>query len=439
MIYSRLLRGGIWEITIRSLGIGVLFGTHVILAKFLQPEELGAYFIITGILSLFVLLNIFGLSIVAINRIAGYRATKEEHKIRPVILTLLHFTLLNGLIISVFFYVFIGESIFHNIFNLDISSPTMFYITLNIVAGALISLIVACHRGFHDIPRASFFAVLMPQTLFFLALLIYLVNSETLGIGDVFLYFLLARIITILVSAMALRSKLSPDSGNNSSESLSSLLVVCTPIVIIHSVSLANQQGALWLAGFFFDANAAAIYGVALKVFGVTMLIYSVVSSVMWPTLVELYEQRNLDGAQSLSQVMASIVSVFAIISFILFVLLGESMLALVFGDVYVQAYGLLVVVSLFYVIQLYFGFASEILFITGHEKALLVITFSTSLIRILLAVAMIESMELYGIVLAWGIGSVLQQAWCWCRVKSLTKIKCHASYQYKAIEDTSS
>ena len=434
MIYSRLLRGMSWAITGRALSVFFLFGINIILAKLLQPEQLGSYFIITSIMGIFILLTNFSFPIVSINKIAGYLATQEEHKILSIILKLLYLMLFNGIIIGILFYAFIGENIFYKIFKIDVDSITMIYISLNIFASALINLIGGYYRGFHDIRLASIFN-LMPLVLFSLVLLIYLINFESIGIEKIFLYLLFTKVITILVSAVVFKKKLYFNSQDKKVESLSDLLMTGAPITIANIILLVNYHGPLWIIGFIFDTDTVAIYGTALKIAIFIMLGYQLMSSVLHSTLAELYKHRNFETIQLLSQMAASILSITGVILFTLFALSGESILALTFGNHYVQAYGLLIVISLFYVIEVSFGISKTIFIITGHEKSLLVITLSMLLVRILLAVIMFENMELYGIALAWGIGGVLQQIWGWCQIRYSLGIKCHANYRYKAIK----
>lgn len=431
MNYSKLFRSGIWVIISRILATGIGFGIHVVLARLLSVEQLGAYFIIISVMGFFVVLSQFGLLFLMSKKIAGYHVTKEEHEIWPVFIKVLSFLIINGFLIAMLLYIFIGKAIFHDLFNLDIDSLVIFYISLNIIAASLVSLMQACYRGFNYIFLSLAFCELLVNILFFLILVIHFFSAKDVDMKDIFLYWFLSRIISMLIAAIFLNKILYPGLADSKSESLLDLLAAGTPIAISGIISLISSTSLVWLIGFIFDSATVAIHGIAVRVVLFTLLVNAAFTYVMQPALARYYKLGNLESIQSLLQLAASVCSMFLIISFILMGLYGETIFILLFGYEYVESYGLLMIMLLFYAINSYIGFSGMLLFTANYATTMMITMLVAFVIRISLAILLAEEMKVYGIVLAWFIGDILENAWCWYKAKSLMNIKCHASYGY--------
>lgn len=438
MFLERIIKGGVWATISKISGIIFIFGINVVLARIVTPDELGAYFVITSVLSLFVVAINFGLPSLAVKLIAGFLASDVGHKIKKTILNLSLITILNSLLIGVFLYAYLGDKLFSVFFKFNVNEQLFVFLAFYITTQSLLIISSEFHRGFHDIKSASIYNGLISPAIYFMVLLYILNNEIHIEMSFLFMTMSLANVIVLILAWYALLRKMTGLSGRHGDGvSIRHVIASAFPITLTNMATLLSNQGALWVVGYLYIASVAAIYGAVLKIILLLVLMHTIVASTTQSTIVELHKLNKTKTLQSTVQLIASFESVLGLMLMMIFLVFGEDILRFAFGEFYSAGYGLLVIMAISQMLGIVFGIPGMILMMTGYEKVLFYNVALMLLLRFALALALNDNYGLAGIALAWGIGGVCQQLISWYIVRQNLHINCHANFRFQTSSTT--
>ena len=177
------------------------------------------------------------------------------------------------------------------------------------------------------------------------------------------------------------------------------------------------------MLGLFVAASELAEYGVAARIAVLLSFLYSALNNALIPTISKNVQENTLDSLNSLIPKIMRIACAVTLLGFGMTVMLGEWLLSL-FGEEYISAYIIQLVLAAAQSINLYAGPLGSVLLVTGHQKALL---YFTLFFAALLAGALWFSIASYGLLgaaIATFCVVVLLNASLLILVKRLTSIR---------------
>ncbi|MDX8394771.1 MAG: oligosaccharide flippase family protein, partial [Mariprofundales bacterium] len=154
---DRLLKGGVWAVASRFIGIGATLLLYALLARLLSPSEMGSYFLIMSVVGLFGSLVLFGMPQVAVKIIASSTSFEDASKVRNAIFKMTIFVLVSSLLVSLILLVGPSQYVFEKLLNTDALGNYLGMIGMLIIFTSLLALFTEFFRGFHDIRLASIF------------------------------------------------------------------------------------------------------------------------------------------------------------------------------------------------------------------------------------------------------------------------------------------
>jgi len=144
---------------------------------------------------------------------------------------------------------------------------------------------------------------------------------------------------------------------------------------------LSTSKLDILLVGGLLTADDVAIYTTAAKLAAVTGIPLAVVNSVVQPAVSELFAQDDYESLVSLTRGTSTLAVGLSLSALLILVVGGRRILGLMFGSYYVQAYPILVALTLRKVIDVGMGSGGMVLMMTGRENAtLLIVTLSAFL-----------------------------------------------------------
>lgn len=425
-IKERLLRGSLWAIAARVVGILSALTVNALLARLLTPVDMGNYFLTMSVVGLIAIVAKFGMPSAVVRFVAEAMGTGKTGRARKAVIQALLITLVGGFVAGLIYFSVLGQWVSQAVFHASGMTHVIGLTSLLIVALALQGVLCEVFRGFHDIRLASVLGA--TSTALFSACIFALLwlfqghadLSQTLQLS------LLAMGITFVISFILLGGRMHGLTGNGEI-GWREMAVTGAPLCVSAVMVFAATQGDLWVVGAMLPEPNAAVYGAVLRLLALVTVTHSLVVAVTQSTIAELFGQDRRAEMQAVVQGGAFWACSVSGVVLLLYVLFGETILKIVFGGSYVLGYLPLLLLSVGQFIGMLFGPAGTLMIMTGHHTPQMWIVAGNALLGLGLAVLLVGPFGLAGIAAAWGGGAILHGAVAWWYVRRKTGIRCHA------------
>ncbi|HHX8558085.1 TPA: oligosaccharide flippase family protein [Vibrio diabolicus] len=168
------------------------------------------------------------------------------------------------------------------------------------------------------------------------------------------------------------------------------------------------QWGSLVIAGFFISTAELGLLAAAQRTSLLIGFVLITINFVVAPMFASLYKERQMVKLQSLSRLACRANVGLAIVPVIICTLFPEFVMRF-FGEEFLAAAPLLVVLSLGQLVNVATGSVGFLLLMSGHERTMKYITISSGTISICLLIALCQTFGVIGAAWAMAIGMAIQ------------------------------
>jgi O-antigen/teichoic acid export membrane protein len=396
-----------------------------ILARMLDPENLGYYFLIFSVVDICSNLVRGGLDFAAIRLIAEAEARGQLGRARQtVVFTLLGVSAI-ALLFSALYYLFLGDWLFTHFFH----SPKVLGLTgliaAWIVIDGLVTQVAHIFRGMHAVRLAAMLNGFV-LTLVTLVLLMYLYTRPVKPqLGEVVVCGITGATVALLMSLAFLRASLSKFKGDGSIR-VAEIASISWPLFLIGLANMCVTHADMLLVGYLFDEIDVATYGVALRLKGIVLLHLLALGMVLSPLIAKLYAQQEKLKLEQVMRLVATIAIVPVILIMLVVLLVGDSLIGWIFGEVYRGANLILIIILGGMFVAATMGSGQQLMIMTGHERILLSIKIIGGLCAILGALLAAPGLGIVGIALAFSLSMAGVSVAITLTAKKLTGIACY-------------
>jgi O-antigen/teichoic acid export membrane protein len=218
-------------------------------------------------------------------------------------------------------------------------------------------------------------------------------------------------LINILIAGWFLRRKMMsfPMTGAEGRIKVREMLNVSWPLLVASLTFYVLTQSGIWVVGAFRSTEEVAIYGAVIRLVLLLSMPLTMVSLVLTPLIAEMYARGEKRQLEHTIRTVATLVSIPALLMFVMFILLGGSILSLVYGDYYRAGATVLIVLSMGQLATFWSGACGHVLNMTGHQHAAMVITALSAIVCVAIALATVNNFGMLGVALATFAALVLQ------------------------------
>jgi O-antigen/teichoic acid export membrane protein len=376
--------------------VGVV--TNGLLARMLTPQEFGAYFLALSIISLGAVVGSLGLAKPAVRFVAEDMGLNRSGRVRRAVYTVLGLGVLGAVSVSLVYLLIVGDFVGRYLF----SSPILLAVT-GLTAGWMAisvvqELMAETFRGFHDFRMATLLGglatggrsggLIMRGLLLACLMLLWLKSGET-DLKTIMLVSLGSGSVSALLAAWLLHTRISSLDLRGAENSISSreVLQVSLPILAIELTAFVMQSSDLWILGALRSKEEVAVYAAATRLVALVAMPLLMAKLVLPPIIAELYAQGKRVKLERTVRIFSTAAGVPSMLVLILFILLGEPILGLVYGDYYRSAVTVLVLLSAAKVAAVWSGSCGLVLQMTNHQGPMLRVSILTSTLFLIGAV----------------------------------------------------
>lgn len=418
LLKKRLLSGGAWAFSGKSMAAfsGVL--VNVFLTRLLTPDELGAYFLTLSLVTMAAIFAQLGLTQTIIRLVAESMTEDNPERARQVILYSLGLATISMFVVAFLFAFGGGQWIAKNMFHSDLMVSVMQMAALWVIILVSQGIIAEIFRGFHDIKIATLFGGLstsLLMMLMFAGLWLFQGFSE---IDQVIVLSLVAGTSSVVISGFFLGKKLTTLPSSTSSISLKDILSIAWPLWITSLVFLVVTQTDILVLGLFRSQSEVAIYGATVRLIALVAVPLIIVNAVVPPIIADMYSQGKMEELEKTLRFTATVAAVPSLVVFIVFVFGREHILGIVFGEFYRGAGLILVILCIGQIVNVWVGSCGLVLMLTGHQTRVMVIMIMCGLVTIASALFLVRQYGGIGVASAVAFGTILQNIWMLLSVK---------------------
>jgi len=391
----------------------------IILARELSLADYGMYTYYFSMLAIISLPVISGLPSLLVREVTGYLSRGDSNLIRGIKIFgncyVMVVSFLVSLVILFFMdYEALGEK------NIIIVSSIVIVVFRG---GAKVnSGILHAHKKF--IQKNLAYELTTPLIVCSLLFLKY-IQQESISISDVFLYQAIATCISYCLSLfftykLGLSSEYVKPKYDNKNW-FNSLI----PLSFITIISTLNIELCVYFLGSNNLIEDVAIFKVALQGTLIFSVFLQVVNSYFSPDIVKLYQSNKLEECQSTITKTVRVSFPFSVLAFLFLLVFGESLIVLLFGENFREAYTSLIFLSGAQLFNVFMGSSGVVMSLAGYEKQTVKILGVSLVVNVLMLILLTPLWGLEAVILANVTTIILWNILIARKLFNLTKFKC--------------
>lgn len=423
---KKLLSGSAWAFTGRVITAfsGVLI--NALLSRLLSPEAMGTYFLTLSLVTGLVIISQLGITQTAVRLIAESMSTKRPGRALKTIQLSFKYGALGTFIVAGLLVVGIGEWLAQQVFDSALMITIVSLIPIWVIILAFQSLIAEMFRGFHDIRLATICGLLTSvlSVLFFAGLWI---KPEHSNIKQVVIFSILAGAISASIAGLLMWNKLKTLGKMTDELTDKELLTITWPLWITNLTFFALGQADLWILGIF-SPQEVAIYGATSRLVALVAMPLVIINTVLSPLITELYAQTNKYQLEQVLRTTATITGIPAVIVLTTFILFGNPILGIIYGNYYREGAIILTLLSLAQLVNVWAGSCGQTLIMTGHQMTMMLITIICSSMAIISSIGLVQKYGVMGVATASSLALILQNGLMLLMVRLKTTMWTHFS-----------
>ncbi|MDB2410054.1 polysaccharide biosynthesis C-terminal domain-containing protein [Pseudomonadales bacterium] len=350
------------NLIVKGMAVPLSFLSGVMLARFMGVENYGLYGLLLSIATVCCSGIVRSISVLLVRELAGAMALKKSAE-------------MIGIITMIFLLLIVAISLAASIIGImpmfNIATPQSLLIIIGLML--ILSMVGSLLRGFKH-TASGLFVEQAARPLFLILAIIYVVNgnwsSATVSFEQGVDVLVIALFCAILLGAVLLLKAWPEDLFKNGLKIDSSWLMKSLPLLLVMGYSQGvSVQLPILMMGSMVEPAVIGNFRVADTMAGLISLTLIAANVALGPRIAALKAKNDLQGFEHLLRVAASVIFCVAIPMALVFILFGESLIPLIFGQEYMQAAGYLSVLCFAQVINSFCGPVMLALNMLGGEK----------------------------------------------------------------------
>jgi O-antigen/teichoic acid export membrane protein len=412
--FLRLFGGAITVFLTRVIGAAAVFGTQILLARWMGATEIGIYVYAFSLCNLLAIIAGLGLSSSAIRYIGQGIAHKDHKPIVGFARIGMQIVLLSGICFAIF-----GEILVYQ--TNGIISPHY----IKALTVAMLAIPALCLMNWQSTVAQClgwFSAAFMPVNvsrplLLVLAIVVANVFGHNLNAAYVMLLHVAIMILLWLTSAIYMRRRLNRRfKGVTPSYQTALWLRTGLPLLFVALFSNFFLDINIVAVGLYLNPDQLAIFNASFRVAVLIAFGIQSIDAILLPRFSQLYAANDSAKLQRIITLTTQLKFWSSLCGVVIFTLWGKDILAY-FGKEFVQGYDTLLLLALSQLTRAAAGPLAQILSLTGHHVYCLLVSVFSTLVMLVLNYFLIKHFGLIGagitVVLVIALESILLSVAC--------------------------
>lgn len=428
---QRLVIGGSWALAGQAFILVIGLPASYLLARLLNPSEMGAYLLALSIASFGMTIGGFGLNQVVVRLVAESLGKGELARARGAIRTVFRVGLPAAAITGGLYLIF-GVRLIEKFFHKPHLFAANWAVACWMVALSVQSLLSETLRSFGDIRNATIFGGTLTSGLSLVGITFLSLGHFDGNVSTVVVIAVGAVMVSCTLGGLSLRRRLAtrlPAAAIPAEDVKGGYIVrVAVPLLFATLFQVGFAQADLWVVGASRPADEVALYGVALRLVALIGVPQVVLVAVLLPIVAELWGQQKIEELESVLRTTATAVSLPVILAIGVFGIAGGTVLSVIYGDYYRRAAPVLFLLSLSHLGVIWFGSCGLVLVMIGRQKLILLISAVVGTVTVLVELLVVRHTGMLGVATVSASGTILMYLISWLAARSTAGVWTHFS-----------
>lgn len=397
---------------VKIIGMFAGFGVSVFLGRTLGPDGLGIINLANQIISILLVFAFLGFSKVIVKEIAIAHNDNKLERIRDVVFTAY---LINGavsLVLTLALILF-ADIIANDFFAIPGLKYPLIISSIVFLPQIISRILSSALVGYKKIWQSN----LVDQTLSMgvigtLLFLMWLTKIE-INVFNVAVAYAIGR-LSVTLCIVFYWNFLNKEYEKTAKPKFikTEMLTRGLPLLIVSASLLISSSADTLMLGWLSSPKEVGLYNIAAKLALLTSFFLQITVSTLGPKIAVLYKKNEIKDLETLLQKVTGGLTFIGLVFLLIFVLFGNFILSF-WGEDFITAYPILVVLSIGQFFNIASGPIGNILIMTGHEKIIRNITALTVILNLILNYFLIRSYGGYGAALATAFTTILNMLIC--------------------------
>ena len=356
--------------TIAGFGdvLGIIFGyaSTVLITRFIGPELYGTFLLASSIIGIGVIFSRAGLDSGVLRFVALYKGQGDISRIKGIIVFSIRVTFLLSLIFGILLF-FSSRFISVKVFNKPDLEIVIKLLAISLPFSTIASIWLNSIQAFQIIKYKVYIQKLIQPTFrLFSLIVVFLLGLRLFG---VILVSVAASVLGFLLSFYYLKKifpfykkEITPIFENKR------LMQFSTPLFFEGFLNFVIGWTDVLMIGYFMTFSNVGVYGAAMRVSALGVLILSAFNTIFAPMISELYGKGEMLEVEDLFKTVTKWIFSFSFPIFLLLVFFAEPIMS-IFGSAFVVGAPCLIILSIAQLVDSGVGSVGYMLMMTGRPK----------------------------------------------------------------------
>jgi len=425
--YIGILNGGLTKIS----GRGLKLFMNIYLARILLNIGYGEYKFGMSIIKILMLFCVLGFTNAWVKYTAKYIALETWDKMRGFFTFSLSITLLSSLIcltisVIVLIIIYYYNGIFYN---------TVCYALFAVPFLVLNSFFTFIFNGYRKILISNLLSTSFVPILLMAIVFIYYKMTGCISVQNVFVFYIFALSITVVVGALFFKRTIFPKIRNiTPAYEKTEWLTVSINLMLASSMFVVMSETCIICIKLFCNNSEVAYYAASVQIAVLPVFTLGFVNKILAPMIADFYHTGQKAKLQDILD-KASTLNFLCAFSTFLFVLFFGKYILSFFGDDYKSAFWILIILLLSQCINSMCGCVSQFMFMSKHHRPAFYILSLAALVNIIVNIILTPTFTAIGAAIAYLISMAL---WNFLMLIYVIKFeKVYPMVRLSAINDT--
>lgn len=411
----KIFHGVLWAGGAQVLSMGCSFLLTIVLARGLPPHDYGLYFIALNTVAILVNVGNLGMDRTAV-RLASVRIVEGDWQgLRRVLLVCFLAVLVGSSLLTACFFFGAGGILEHAL-NAPGLIPVMGAVALWLFFATLQGQLTESFRGLNDIRLASIFGGVRSNGIATAVLvcggMAILAFAGELTLARALWVMVAVAAAVVLVGLGALRAAVRRLGASEQSPvprqprwEVMRVFREAWPFWLAMIVMALRSQGGAWLAGGFDTPKHVALYGVAQRLQLLLAAPLIIGNAVLPPIIAQLHAAGQMPRLERVIRSVSGLILLPEIALTLMLFAFGDVILGKLFGQFYMAAFPLLLVLCAGQLLNIATGAWQMVLPMTGNQRLLLLTSAIALVIQVGLGVILGSQYGVMGIAVSVAAG----------------------------------
>lgn len=412
-----MVDGGLWAAGGRLVAVGAAFVLNVALARTLPPADYAVYFVVLITMVILATVATVGMDQVVVRFVAAHKAMGDWAGVRAVIGRCLAVVLAMTALVCLVFYL-LTPWFFTEIVNMPAAIALGGLMLLWLLFSTVQRQLAETFRGLNDIRCATLFGGLRNNgiliSLITCAAALVLWATGTMTLAAVFVMTVCASLLVVIIASWTLWHRLratdrDPQSLTAPSDwSTAKALHEGWPLLLVGLIGVLRGPSNGWFAAVFDSAEHVALFAIAQRFVLLVTTPLTIVNALLPPVVADLYARGATRRLECVVQAVGGLASLPCVVILAVIVLAGRPVLGLLFGDLYRDAYPLLVILCVGQVANIVTGSWQIVLPMTGHRQQMLRVSTLATIVQVICSIVGGYAAGVVGVALGASAGALV-------------------------------